>query len=44
MGIDPIVGRVYLPLSEARTETNVMSMVSPEEWGENGPYTYYSDN
>ena len=39
IGIDPIVGRVYY-LYLKNDGSNVMSMVSPQEWGENGPYTY----
>ena len=39
MGIDPIVSRTYY-LYQKKDNSNVMSMVSPREWGANGPYTY----
>lgn len=39
MGIDPIINRVYY-LYVKKSGENVLSMVSPEEWGPNGPYTY----
>ena len=39
MGIDPIIGRTYY-LYTKKDGTNVMSMVSPEEWGPRGPYNY----
>ena len=39
MGIDPIISRTYY-LYEKKSGDNVLSMVSPAEWGENGPYVY----
>ncbi|OAV45536.1 DUF2452 domain-containing protein [Lewinella sp. 4G2] len=39
MGIDPIISRTYY-LYEKKSGGNVLSMVSPQEWGPNGPYTY----
>ena len=39
MGIDPIIGRTYY-LYRKKDQSHVMSMVSPEEWGPKGPYTY----
>ena len=39
MGIDPIISRTYY-LYTKKDGSNVLSMVSPEEWGPRGPYTY----
>ncbi len=39
MGIDPIVGRTY-HLYTRKDGTNVMSLVSPEEWGPKIPFDF----
>ncbi len=39
IGIDPIVSRVYY-LYEKQSGKNVLSMISPQEWGPKGPYSY----
>lgn len=39
MGIDPIINRTYY-LYVKKSGENVLSMVSPEEWGAKGPYRY----
>lgn len=39
MGIDPIVGRTY-HLYTRKDGTNVMSLVSPEEWGAKIPFAF----
>lgn len=39
IGIDPIISRTYY-LYEKKDGKNVLSMVSPDEWGKKSPYTY----
>ncbi|SEP58703.1 DUF2452 domain-containing protein [Neolewinella agarilytica] len=39
MGIDPIVGRTY-HLYTRKDGTNVLSLVSPEEWGPKIPFAF----
>ncbi|MEO0733133.1 MAG: DUF2452 domain-containing protein [Bacteroidota bacterium] len=39
MGIDPIIGRTYYLYTRDSGE-NVMSLVSPAEWGEKIPFNY----
>jgi hypothetical protein len=39
MGIDPIIGRVYY-LYDKDSGENVLSMISPAEWGPRLPYNY----
>ncbi|NJC24567.1 DUF2452 domain-containing protein [Neolewinella antarctica] len=39
MGIDPIISRTYYLYTKASGE-NVLSMISPAEWGLKTPYTY----
>jgi len=38
-GFKPVLNKRYY-VYEKKDETWVLSMISPEEWGENGPYTY----
>ncbi|MBC6996530.1 DUF2452 domain-containing protein [Neolewinella lacunae] len=39
MGIDPIIGRTYY-LYTRNSGENVLSMISPTEWGPKAPYHY----
>jgi hypothetical protein len=39
MNIDPLVGRTYY-LYERANGKNVLSLISPEEWGARPPYHY----
>ena len=41
-GIEPIIGRRYF-LYERKNGESLLSMVSPEEWGKNMPYTYLAE-
>jgi Protein of unknown function (DUF2452) len=39
MGFRPVYGQLYF-LYRKKDGTDLLSMVSPEEWGENGPYEF----
>jgi hypothetical protein len=41
-GFKPVVGYIYY-LYEKKDTSWVISMVSPKEWGENGPYRYIAE-
>jgi hypothetical protein len=41
-GFKPVVGYVYY-LYEKKDSSWVISMVSPQEWGKNPPYTYIAE-
>ncbi len=40
MGFEPIIGHIYY-LYERKTGTDLLSMVSPEEWGRSFPFRAY---
>jgi Protein of unknown function (DUF2452) len=38
----PVVHHIYHLYQKKKDGKNILSMVSPEEWGENGPYDFYA--
>jgi len=42
MGFKPLIGRQYY-LYQKKDESHVLSMVGPEEWGDNPPYEFISE-
>jgi len=42
MGFKPLIGRLYF-LYQKKDESHVLSMVGPEEWGDNPPYIFVSE-